>query len=183
MSAESDQDRDLESDPEIDELIEKIDRESASTYRQARFLANLLRLCDERIIEGGVDAFLTEGNPLRAWQVWLQCRDAGVPAPECILAYIDGVAAALLALAKRPPKRVGPAVQQALGFQAREGRGSDLSRYRETDRAIDLALEVRSVMAPGKDGPVSVVRACARVAAQRGVSVEVVRRAWRAHGR
>lgn len=79
---------------------------------------------------------------------------------------------------------IGPAVQKALGLQVGGGRGSDISRYREAERDIELAMAVRPLLDKqiGDEGWMSQEAAFAHVAETCGMSVEVVRRAWRLHG-
>jgi hypothetical protein len=149
----------------------------------ARAFSELVRCLERRLIDSEVEDFQADGNPLRAWEVWRRCRQAGLPVPEPVLAYLDGVAEKLLALSGRPPKRVGPAVQNALGLQRQGGRGSEISRYRAPERELALATDAQQLLdRPSAAGTrVSQEDAFARVAEKRGVSAETVRRAWRTH--
>ena len=92
-----------------------------------------------------IKSYLTlfqEGVLLAAWDIWMECREGDIPVPDAVLNYIDQVAANILALTKKPPKRIDPAFRKVLGGKSGRGRGSEFSRYRETTRDMDLALEV-----------------------------------------
>jgi hypothetical protein len=136
---------------------------------------------DRNLVEGEVDALAADGNPVGYWKLWQRCREADLPIPTEVLAYLDRVAKWLLAFAATPPKRIGPALQKALEFQDGSGRGSDFSRYRETNRDIDLVVDALTAFGtedgvgkqPSQNG------VFAQVGQARGVSEETVKRAWR----
>ena len=58
-------------------------------------------------------------NPLVPWQVYLLCRENGVPAPEWALEYFDDCAKKLLDI-ENPGKTAPKLCYEALGFEKKE---------------------------------------------------------------
>lgn len=87
------------------------------------------------------DAHRAKENPLDAWLAYLEAREAGLPVPEWVLAYLDAAAVRFRELCQHPPRDVRIAVAKTLGFTKRKRR---LNPFRTVgDREIeqrDLAL-------------------------------------------
>ncbi len=80
--------------------------------------------------------FVSDGNPLRAWQAFAWSRQHSRPLPEWVAAYFDGVSAALLA---------GTPPTGALGFATKGGHSkwrqlADEHRDAEIHSVIDALM-------------------------------------------
>jgi hypothetical protein len=142
----------------------------------------------ERDLEVSLELFRAEGNPVLIWEMWRHCRREGLPVPKEVEDYLDKVGNGILALTSSPPGKLAPDLQKALGFQAGVGRGSDISRYSDAERDLEIAANVASLLHSSKvDGKrLSQTEVFAVVAEDwtkrgRKISVETVGRAWRPH--
>jgi hypothetical protein len=142
----------------------------------------------ERDLEASLELLQAEGNPVLMWAMWWHCRREGLPVPKEVIDYLDKVAVGILALTSSPPGKLAPELQKVLGFQAGVGRGSDISRYSDAERDLEIAANVASLLHSSKvEGKrLSQTKAFALVAedwTKRGwkISVETVGRAWRRH--
>ena len=130
-------------------------------------------------VQGHLDMFAREGNPLYLWAAWRLCRGTGVPVPDVVLEYLDGVAAALLELAEGPEKasgrgRIGAAIQRALRLHSKGGGPSEFSDYRKLLRDIPIAVDVHIGIRQGA----SREHAIGGTAIAHGISDSTVRRAY-----
>ena len=101
--------------------------------------------------------FRETGNPIYAWKAFFNARRFGLPIPEDVLKYLDGVAHEITEVANNPPKKAekrNAELAKALGMQKdTTGQGSVFTNYSGTQKiksdrqkreiAMDAFFEVR----------------------------------------
>ena len=183
--SESSGDREGGSEPGEVPLVDEAEDETLDELSDF-LLSDFINHVDRSVVEGEIAAFAVDENAVRPWKIWRRCREASLPIPTEVLAYLDRVAEALTALSATPPRRVGPALQKALEFQVGPGQGSDFSRYHLAERDFDLACDANNALESTDDDgkKPSQEEVFGRIAgAHEDVKEEMVRRAWRAYFR
>lgn len=137
----------------------------------------------ERSLEHLRQRYADDNNPVHVARAWRECRDAGVPFPEFVIAYLDRAFGRIAIHARATsvrPKRIESAIAAAFEFGAADMTAkSRVNPFR--DRQLEqahLALLVWAKAAAGQ----SLNSAWTDVATENRLSKATVRLAWKAHG-
>lgn len=94
------------------------------------------QLAAERVADHA-EWYRQDGNPLRAWLAYQECRRHRLRIPDWTLEYFDQAAGALARIAAQTAPGRPPAILKALGMT--RARGTVFTQLKSSDRDLSLA--------------------------------------------
>ena len=106
----------------------------------------------EDVLRGYELLYERTGNPLFAWSAYYRCRLAREEIPEWVFRYLDRASHNLMGLsaAEKPPKKVAPAVSEALEMEkpGKSGRGNVFKKLRDRSE-LNMSKDMLSYLNDG----------------------------------